>query len=39
MEVGCGCLVCTDMPSSLAQVGRGLSLVYLLLPPSWACTF
>lgn len=36
---GCGCLVCTGVPSSLAQVGRGLSLVYLLLPPSRASTF
>lgn len=37
--VGCGYLVCTGMPRSLTQVGRGLSLIYLLLPPSQACTF
>lgn len=33
---GCGCPVWAGVPGSLAQVGRDLSLVYLLLPPSQA---
>lgn len=33
---GCGCPVQAGMHGSLAQVGRGLSLIYLLLLPSWA---
>ncbi|XP_055576514.1 uncharacterized protein LOC129736781 [Falco cherrug] len=33
---GCSCPMQAGVPGSLAQVGWGLSLIYLLLPPIWA---